>query len=95
MARLKRVSDGEGYSGSRIESISWNDDGSFKAITGGKPTVGESLRVGSVTASTYSDRDWWMTTPVKKILEEKYNDDTKKLTYVKFETENSTYEIFE
>jgi hypothetical protein len=94
MARLRRVGDGEGYHGSLIESIAWNEDGTFKEVTGAKPTIGESLRVGSVTASTFSDRDWWMTTKVTEILEERYNDDTKKLTYVKFETENSTYEIF-
>ena len=94
MARLRRVLDGEGFSGSRVESISWNEDGTLNEIKEGKPTIGESMRVGSVTAGTYSTRDWWMTTPVTEILEERYANDGEHLEYVKFKTENSIYEIF-
>jgi len=93
MAKLRRMSDGEGYSGSLIESIAWNEDGTFKEVTGSKVTVGESMRVGTMTAGTYSNRDWWMTTPVTEILEERKNDEGK-YEYVKFRTENSIYEIF-
>ena len=93
MARLRRVSDGEGFSGSLVESIAWNEDGTLKEITGSKVTVGESLKVGSVTAGTYSTRDWWMTTEVTEILEERKNEEGK-YEYVKFKTENSIYELF-
>jgi len=93
MPRLRRISDGEGFAGSVVESIAWNEDGSFKEVTGSKVTVGESVRVGTMTAGTYSTRDWWMTTPVTLILEERKNEEGK-YEYVKFETENSTYEIF-
>jgi hypothetical protein len=93
MAKLVRVLDGEGFSGSLVQSIAWNEDGSFKEVTGGRPTVGESLKVGTVTAGTYSTRDWWMTTPVTEIIKEEKNEEGK-LTYVMFKTENSVYEIF-
>jgi len=93
MAKLIRISDGEGYSGSRVESIAWNEDGTFKEITGSKPTVGESFRVGTMGAGTYSKRDWWMTTPVTEIIKEEINEEGK-LTYIMFKTENSIYECF-
>lgn len=93
MAQIKRVSDGEGYSGSLVESISWNEDGSFKEVTGGKPTVGESMRVGTATAGMFTSRDFWMTTPVTEIIKEEKNEEGK-LIYVMFKTENSVYEMF-
>ena len=93
MAQLRRVSDGEGYHGSLVESIAWNEDGTFKEVTGSKPTVGESMKVGTMTAGTYSTRDWWMTTEVTEILEERKNEEGK-YEYVKFKTENSIYELF-
>ena len=94
MARLRRMSDGEGFAGSAIESISWNEDGSVKeSLPGEGPIVGYSIKVGSVTAGTYSTRDWWMTTPVTEILEEEKNEEGKYL-YVKFKTGNSIYEMF-
>ena len=93
MPRLVRVRDGEGFHGSAATSIAWNEDGTFKEEKPGRPTVGESFKVGSVTAGTYSTRDWWMTTPITEILEEK-EDEEGKLLYVKFKTENSVYECF-
>lgn len=92
MPKLTRLSDGEGYQGSLVESIAWNEDGSFKKVTGSKPTVGESVRVGTMTAGMFTDRDWWMTTPVTEIIKEERNEEGK-LTYMMFRTENSTYEI--
>jgi len=93
MPKLRRVSDGEGFSGSLVESIAWNEDGTFKEVTGSKPKLGESLKVGSPFAGTYSNRDWWMTTPITKILEERWTENGL-LEYMKFKTENSTYEMF-
>ena len=92
MPKLKRVSDGEGYHGSLVEAITWNDDGSFK-IVANHPVIGCSLRVGSPFAGTYSTRDWWMTTEVTEILEESKNKEGL-YEYVKFKTKNSIYEMF-
>lgn len=90
MARLRRVRDGAGDSGMCFESIEWNDDGTFKKIKSRKkPIVGCSVRVGSVTARSYSTQDYWLTTPVTEILEKK-----PKEGYYKFKTGNSEYELW-
>lgn len=70
--------------GARSEAIQWNEDGTFDKIVSNRPTVGCSMRVGSLTARSYSDRDWWMTTPVTEILEETED-------RVRFRTKNSIY----
>lgn len=94
MATLRRLSDGAGDQGSRVEAIQWNEDGTFKEVVDNKPTVGCSFLVGSITARTYSDHDYWLTTPVTEILEEKFDKkDSGKLIYCKFKTENSIYEL--
>ncbi len=93
MPRLVREGDGEGFIGSRVEAIKWNEDRTVKEIVGSYPIVGCSLLVGSLTAGTYSTRDYWLTTEVTEILEEK-KDEEGKLEYVKFSTGNSIYEIF-
>jgi len=89
MARLRRVHDGEMEEGAMSQAIAWNEDGTFKEVVDYRPVVGCSMRVGSVTARSYSSRDWWMTTVVEEILEEKMEGD---LLYVKFRTQNSMYE---
>lgn len=85
MAQLRRISDNAGDAGARSEAIAWNPDGSFKEIVGRRPTIGCSMLVGSVTARTYHHQDFWLTTVVTEILEDR--DD-----YVRFKTENSEYE---
>ncbi len=84
MPILRRVSDGAGDSGASSEIIHWNKDGTVKSIKQGRPELGASVRVGSVTARTYSHQDWWMTTEVTEILE-----DTPDM--VRFKTKNSEY----
>lgn len=91
MARLRRISDGEMEEGALSQAIAWNEDGTLKEIIGDYPVVGCSMKVGSLTAGTYSKRDWWLTTPITEILEEKIKDD---ILYVKFKTENSVYEFW-
>jgi len=91
MARLRRVGDGKMEEGSMVEAIEWNKDGTFKGIVGNRPIVGCSLRVGSPFARSYSQRDWWLTTVIEEILEEKQEED---LLYVKFITKNSVYEFW-
>ena len=80
MSNLIRDSDGEGYYGSRVDAI----DPITAEIVGHEPTVGCCLKVGTMTAGTYSTRDWWMTTPITEIISE----DNKQ---IRFKTKNSTY----
>lgn len=72
--------------GARVEAIAWNEDRTFKEVVTNKPTVGCSLLVGSVTARSYSDQDYWLTTVVTEILEESE-------VCCKFKTQNSIYEL--
>ena len=88
MAKLIRESDGEGESGARTEAIQWKEDRTFDKVVSNRPVVGCSMLVGSVTARSYSNRDWWMTTKVTEILEEKEEDG---VLYVRFKTGNSIY----
>lgn len=86
---LRRLSDKAGDSGFESFAIAWNEDGSFKEIVGDAPVLGCSMRVGSHIARTYQHQDYWMTTPIIEILEEKKSDLGH---YVKFRTKNSYYE---
>lgn len=86
MATLRRTRDGAGDSGARVDAIEWNEDGTFKRVAGHEPIVGCSLLVGSVTARSYSDQDYWLTTVVTEILE-------KREGYCRFKTGNSEYEL--
>ena len=80
-------------SGSRIECIMWKKDGTFKKhVKGGVPTVGGSMLVGSVSARSYSNQDYWLTTPITEIIELKYNKEGL-IEYCLFKTENSRYEL--
>jgi hypothetical protein len=83
MATLTRDRDGEGYYGSRVEAI----DPETGKIVGRKPMVGKCLLVGTVIAGTFSERDWWMTTPIKEIL---YETDKE----IRFETVNNSKYTF-
>jgi hypothetical protein len=85
MPQLRRIPDGIGDSGARSEAIKWNADGTLDEIVGRRPVVGCSMLVGSLTARSYSGQDYWLTTVVTEVLEERED-------YVKFKTENSIYE---
>jgi hypothetical protein len=87
MPSLRRCIDGKGDSGSCSQAIKWNDNDSFKEVVSNKPVVGCYMLVGSVTARSYSNQDYWLTTEVTEIIEETE-------TYVKFKTKNSIYEWF-
>jgi hypothetical protein len=69
--------------GARSEAIKF--DGTNYEIIGHKPVIGCHMLVGSVTARSYSNQDYWLTTPVLEILEETED-------IVKFKTKNSIYE---
>jgi len=55
-----------------------------------RPQVGYVMRVGSHYARSFSAQDWWQTTVITEILEDKINEDGSE--YVKFRTGNSIYE---
>lgn len=73
-------------SGSRVQAIELNEDWTYKGVKDNKPVVGCSLLVGSVTARSYSNKDFWLTTKVTEIVEE-----TK--DYIIFTTGNSKYKL--
>jgi hypothetical protein len=86
MARLVRDSDGEGYFGSRVEA--WDRSGGELKFMGNEPMIGYCLLVGTMTAGSYSSRDWWRTTEITEFLEE---DDEK----LRFKTiSGSTYTLY-
>ena len=93
MAYLRRTRDGEGYYGSLVEAIRQNPDtGELERELVTKPRIGWALKVGTVTAGTYSTRDWWMTTEITEIIEEDVVED--EYFYYKFRTGNSIYEYW-
>lgn len=87
MARLKRVRDGAGDSGPRSEAIKWDKKTKQPIVVSNRPTIGAIMVVGSINGRSYSNQDFWCTTIVTEILEER--DD-----YIRFMTENSEYEWF-
>ena len=89
MYNLRRISDGKGDQGSMSESINFDIDGHQK-IEGNIPIIGNSMKVGSPFAGTYSKQDWWMTTQITNILETIKQDNH--IIYSRFSTGNSEYE---
>jgi len=87
MAELIKVLE-DGYElkdgGSCSQAIKWNKDGTFNSVVGRRPTIGCSMLVGSSTARSYSNQDYWLTTEVTEIIEESEQE-------VKFKTKKSTY----
>ena len=78
---LKRIDDGLVKEANKIIYIEWNDnDGTFKSKHD-EPAIGRSLMLDSNNFN-YT----WLTTQIVEILEEKDK-------YIKFRTENSTYEL--
>jgi len=83
MATLIRDRDGEGYYGSVVDAL---DPKNLANIVGHEPMVGFCLRVGTMAAGTFTNRDWWMTTPITEIISETEEE-------IKFKTKNSTYTL--
>ena len=92
MARLRRIGDGAGDSGASVLAIRYDPEGKkqpeYKQVQ--KPEIGWCLQVGSISARSYSDQDWWQTTEVTEILEENENNGY----YCKFKTGNSKYDFW-
>jgi len=72
--------------GARVEAIKYDSNGICEGVVGNEPIVGCSLLVGSITARSYSNQDYWLTTEITEILE-------KTDKYVKFKTLNSIYKL--
>ena len=83
MARLIRKRDGEGFSGSVVNALLREN----AECIGHEPIVGACLFIGTVTASTFGDRDWWVTTEVTEIISE----DNEMIV---FKTSNSEYTLY-
>ena len=79
--RLVREGDGLNKKSKAIMWLEWNQDGTFKSKHD-EPAVGRSLIM-----SPFNHFFVWQTTTITELIEIK--DD-----YIKFKTENSTYELF-
>lgn len=80
---LYRTRDGAGDSGPLSVALKRENGEIVKG--GDRPQVGYAMQVGSFYARTYQYQDYWQTTYITEILEER--DD-----YVRFRTGNSEYE---
>jgi hypothetical protein len=87
---LRRLSDNAGDSGSlwvyRIGKDNKVEQQTHKGIN--NIEIGDVIQVGSVYARSYQSQDWWITTPITKIL--------KRSTHVLwFETRSGSTYILE
>ena len=85
MYSLRRESDGAGDSGGMSMALWFDEEGYVSTEYNARPRVGVVMRVGTMFARSYNAQDWWQTTEITEILEEKEN-------YVRFRTSNSVYE---
>ena len=81
--RLVREGDGLNKKSKAIIWMEWNEDGTFNSKHD-KPAVGRSLLM-----SPFNHFFTWQTTVITEILDLSID-----LLYIKFKTENSTYELF-
>ena len=78
--KLVRERDGLTNKSKDIIWLEWNEDGKFKAKH-------DSIAIGrSLLMSPFNDFFTWQTTDVTEIVEQRED-------YIKFNTENSTYEL--
>lgn len=86
MPSLRRTRDGAGDSGPMSLLIRRNEETQeIEYKHNSRPEVGWIMQVGSLNGRTYAAQDYWQTTYITEILEER--DD-----YVRFKTGNSEYE---
>ena len=81
--KLVREHDGLTQQSKDIKWLEWNEEGRVKEDHN-KPAVGRSLLM-----SPFNHFFTWQTTVITEIL-----DSTEDLSYIKFRTENSIYELF-
>lgn len=89
MYHLTRISDKSGDVGPWSQALIIMPDGKIVEVDE-KPTVGCVLRVGSYTTRSYQTQDYWQTSVVVEILEEK---ETENEHFMQFRTASgSIYE---
>jgi hypothetical protein len=91
---LRRTRDGAGDSGLMSVAL-WVDQEAENGVShehNAKPRVGVSMRVGGAFARSYSAQDWWQTTLITEILEERTDPEDPNFLYIRFKTGNSEYE---
>lgn len=59
----------------------------------GEVRIGCGIRVGSLTARTYSAQDWWQCSGVSEILETSEVDENGEYEWIRFKTNKSTYKV--
>ena len=92
MYSLKRERDGIGDSGGMSIALTYGQY-DLEQEENARPRVGVVMRVGRHFARSYSAQDWWQTTLITEILEERtVETEEGKEDYVKFRTGNSVYE---
>lgn len=84
MYSMFRESDSAGDRGGDSTAFWLDSDGAIQSESNARPRIGVALRVGSLSARSYSYQDWWQTTFITEIIED--NGD-----HVKFRTGNSVY----
>jgi hypothetical protein len=93
---LRRTRDGAGDSGgmSLAQIPTYDQDTGeivdIEYIHEARPQIGASMRVGSISGRSFVAQDWWQTTLITEILEERTEEDGTE--YVRFKTGNSEYE---
>lgn len=93
---LRRTRDGAGDSGLMSQlhiptiDMETNKVASWESKENARPEIGGLMRVGSHYARSYARQDWWQTTLITAILEERVEEDGTE--YVRFKTGNSEYE---
>jgi hypothetical protein len=88
---LCRTRDKAGDSGNMSMAL-WKDpvSGEIESEHNATPRVGVVMRVGSIYARSYSGQDYWQTTFITDILEDRVEEDGSR--HIRFKTDNSEYE---
>lgn len=95
---LRRTRDGAGDSGGMSLGICPTFDQDTGHVSDveykndAEPQVGWVMRVGSIAARSFSAQDWWQTTVITEIIEERTDPEDPNFLYVRFKTGNSEYE---
>lgn len=84
MYSLRRESDGAGDAGGMSVALWFDENDELQTKQNARPRVGVAMRVGSVFARTYQEQDWWQTSLITEIVEDRED-------YVRFRTTNSIY----
>lgn len=88
---MYRTRDRAGDSGNMSMAFTPKPEGGYPTTEdNARPRVGSAMRVGSMFARSFTAQDWWQTTLITEILEDRVEEDGSE--YVRFKTGNSEYE---